>query len=256
MATDARHKIFNFGHPFTTLILLGMVALTGCSNADTRGNEAADHVIISGTPTWGNGIAQLMSTKCVACHQVPRLPSSPNNVPTDLDLRFETSSGTIRAAEDIAAPLVLGILQHGLNYGQTLAPVPVQTMPLSYSTPLYADEITALESWAATIITAKLASAPAVPTGIPVADGEVLYKRHCQGCHGMYGTGGPVSRSLRTYNANSGPVFANAIRSTAYPMNGWPPLLQFANACTPTGVATSCNGNQLDAIAAYLANLQ
>jgi hypothetical protein len=255
MATDARHKEMNMGYSFNTLILLCLLVLSGCINADTRGNKAADHVIISGTPTWQNGIAQLMSTKCATCHQVPRLPSSPINVPADLDLRYETSTGSIRAAEDIASPLVLGVLQHGLNYGRALAPVPVQTMPLSYSTPLYADEIAALESWAATIITAELANTSPVLPGTLIADGEVLYKRHCQGCHGMYATGGPVNRSLRNYSASAGPIFANAIRSTAYPMISWPPLLQFANACTPTGVATSCGGNQLDAIAAYLASL-
>jgi mono/diheme cytochrome c family protein len=255
MASDTLAQQRNSAHSYTSLILLCLFVLTSCSNADTRGKEAADHVIISGTPTWGNGIAQLLSTKCAVCHQVPRLPSSPNNVPADMDLRFETTSGSIRAAEDIAAPLALGVLQHALNYGRTLSPIPVQTMPLSYSTPLYADEISALETWASTIITAEQASNSPVLSGISISDGELLYKRHCQGCHGLYGMGGVVNRSLRTYNANSGPAFANAIRSTAYPMNGWPPLLQFADACTPAGVATSCNGNQLDAIAAYLFSL-
>jgi mono/diheme cytochrome c family protein len=221
--------------------------------ADTRGSEAPDHVLISGTPTWSNGIGQLVTSKCAVCHQVPRLPSSPSNVPAYLDLRYEKTSGAIRAAEDIVAPISLGILHHTLNYGVSTN-IPVQAMPLSYSTPLYADEISALESWAAGVIVAEQNNASPAPSGNLVADGELLFKRHCQGCHGMYGTGGLANRSLRGRGVNAGPAFATAILSTAYPMNGWPVLLQFANACTLTGTPT-CNANQLDAIAAYLASL-
>jgi len=38
-----------------------------------------------------------------------------------------------------------------------------------------------------------------------------------------------------------------------YPMNTWPELVQMANLCTPAGAPTTCNGTQLDAIAAFLA---
>lgn len=254
MATKPQLKIFIIGYSVNLFIVTMSSMLTACMGADTRGSEAADHIVISGTPTWANGIGQLMVSKCAVCHQVPRLPSSPVNVPTDLDLRYEKTAGTIRAAEDIAGPLSLGILQHALNYGLS-TPIPVQSMPLTYSTPLYDDEKNALETWAGDVIVAEQANTSPLPTGNLVADGEQLYKRHCQGCHGLYGTGGLAKRTLRGYGAGAGPTFAAAILSTSYPMNGWPVLLPFANACTPTGTPTTCNGNQLDKIAAYLASL-
>src|SRR5712691_9503731 len=88
-------------------VLLACLALGGCMDASTLGQEPADHVIITGTPTWSNGIGQLVNLKCAICHQAPRLPSSPGNVPADMDLRFESTYGAIRAAEDIAAPISL-----------------------------------------------------------------------------------------------------------------------------------------------------
>lgn len=209
--------------------------------ADTRGNEAPDHIIISGTPSWTNGIAQLMDSKCAVCHQVPRLASSSANVPADMDLRYQTTSGAIRAAEDIAAQIKLGILRNDLHYG-TNSTLPVRAMPLSYSTPLYTDEIAALETWADSII-AQANTSPAP------ADGALQYKRHCQSCHGMYGAGGVVNRSLQGYTSSAGPTFATYILATgtAHPMHNWPVLTQFATACN-----TNCTGNQLEAIAAYL----
>lgn len=245
------------------IALIACLPLGGCTGATTLGQEPAEHVVITGTPTWSNGIGQLVSLKCVGCHQVPRLAISPQNVPTDLDLRYEKTAGAIRAMEDIAAQISLGLLQHDLvygngSYGNTGLIVTVRKMPLEFSTPLYADEVTALESWASTVVAAGAANTSPVLSGatpMSVADGELLYKRNCQNCHGVYGAGGSVQRSLRGYTANAGPAFANAIKSTApvYPMNTWPLLVQFANLCTPTGSPTSCNGTQLEAIAAFLA---
>lgn len=228
---------------FNLIIVAVCITLAGCMGADTRGSEAPDHIRISGTPTWTNGIGELMTKKCATCHQVPRLASSPTNVTTDMDLRYEITSGAIRAATDIAAQIKLRILRNALHYGIN-STLPVRAMPLSQSTPLYADEITALETWADSVIAQANTSPP--PT-----DGALQYKRHCQSCHGMYGAGGVVNRPLRT---TSGPTFATYILATsaAHPMRNWPLLMQFANACTPTGAPTTCNGNQLDTIAAYL----
>lgn len=265
----------------TTLFLA--LPLGGCMEASTLGQQAPDHVLITGTPTWSNGIGQLVNLKCANCHQVPRLASSPQNVPADLDLRFEKSFGAIRAAQDIAAQIALGVLQHDLVYGDGRAGyvnaslnVTVHKMPLLFSTPLYADEITALQTWAGAwdsttktvgasgVLAAELAGASPTLSGanpMTVADGEVLYKRHCQSCHGVYGAGGlvqrPLSNSLGGYTASSGPAFAKALLSIApqYPMNTWPLHVQFANLCTPVGAPTTCNGTQLDAIAAFLAQL-
>jgi len=231
-------------------------------DASTLGQEPADHVIITGTPTWSNGIGQLVNLKCAICHQAPRLPSSPGNVPADMDLRFESTYGAIRAAEDIAAPISLGVLRHALVYddGGYTKPIniTIDAMPLPFATPLYADEITALESWAGNVVAAQAAYTSPTLTGanpMTAADGEVLYKRYCQGCHGVYGAGGPVQWPLQGYTATAGPSFARAILSTnpKFPMNGWPVLVQLANLCTPVGAPTTCNGTQLDAVAAFLA---
>lgn len=241
MASERKFEIHNIFKYLQLCVTCGCVLLAGCMGADTRGSEAPDHVIISGTPTWTNGIGKLMTSKCAVCHQVPRLPSSPSSVTTDMDLRYETTSGAIRAAQDIAAQIKLGILRNALHYGMnsTLA---VRAMPLAYSTPLYADEITALETWADSII-AQANTSPAP------ADGALQYKRHCQSCHGMYGAGGVVNRSLQGYTASSGPTFATYIlaTSTAHPMKNWPVLTQFATACN-----TNCTGHQLAAIAVYV----
>lgn len=233
-----------------------LLVLYGCMDASTHGGDAPDHVVISGTPTWSNGIGRLMAAKCAVCHQVPRLPSSPQNVPADLDLRYETGYGNIRAGDDIVAQIKLGVLRHTIEY--KAGSVTISTMPLPFGTPLYEDEKTALETWADNVVTAEAANTSPVLSGtIPMtaADGALLYKRHCQSCHGMYGAGGLVQWPLRYGSgANVGALFATKILSTnpVYPMNGWPVLVQFANQCTPSGAPTSCNGKQLDAIAAYL----
>lgn len=243
--------------------LLASLPLAACMDASTLGQEPADHVVITGIPTWSNGIRQLIDIKCVMCHQVPRLASSPQNVPADLDLRFEKSFGAIRAAEDIAAQLALGIARHDLvyddgSYTNAGLKVTIRRMPLQFATPLYADEITALETWAGGVVAAQaIYTSPTLSGVIPMTagDGELLYKRYCQGCHGVYGDGGPVQWPLRGYTAGGGPAFARAILSTnpVYPMNGWPVLVQLADQCTPVGAPTSCGGTQLDAIAAFLA---
>ena len=241
---------------------LACLPLAACMDAETLGAAPASRVVISGTPTWSSGIGELLNLKCAVCHQVPRLPSSPDNVPPDLDLRFEKTYGAIRAAEDIAAQISLGTLRHEIVYddGTYSRPVKVtiRTMPLPFATPLYTDEITALETWAGNVLAAQSAyTSPALSGANPMtaADGELLYKRYCQACHGADGSGPPVQWPLRGYTAGGGPAFARAILSTnpKLPMNSWPVLVQLANLCTPVGTPTTCNGTQLDAIATYLA---
>ena len=236
------------------IALAALLLLAACSAATTLGGAAPDRVVIIGTPTWTNGIGQLMISKCAVCHQVPRLPSSPQNVAADLDLRYEKTSGGIRAGEDIAAQIKLGILSHTIAYDK-LAPVTVTipAMPLPFGTPLYPEEIAALQTWATTVVTAEAAN---TSTALTAVEGEILYKRHCQSCHGVNGAGGLVQRPLRGYGANAGVTFAIKILSATEPnsMYGWPALETFANRCTLTGAPTTCGGGtQLDAIAAYLA---
>lgn len=245
------------------IVAATLIAVGGCIKADTHGGEAADHVAISGAPSWNNGIGELFARKCAVCHQLPVPASSPANVPTDLDLRYEKSLGDTRAAEDIAAPITLGLLRHGLDYrSSTLAATAgggIRAMPPDFATPLYADEKAALEDWATAVIAAQAAYvspeiAPTLPLG--AADGAVLYRRYCQGCHGSpAGDGGVARRPLRGFGADAGPLFARTILSTSpqYPMYSWPVLRQLAERCTPSGAPTTCGGTQLDAIAAHLA---
>ena len=124
------------------VIVLLAVALGGCSEADTLGDEPVDEVTFTGTPTWANGVGTLMSLKCGVCHRVPAGSLSPANIPRDLDLNYPASpSPGIRGAN-----AVLFYLQGGILRRPTFA---VRRMPLDYATPLTAGEITALESWAA-----------------------------------------------------------------------------------------------------------
>ena len=127
---------------FPLVILVLAVALGGCSEADTLGDEPVDEVTITGTPTWANGVGTLMRLKCGVCHRVPAGLDIPANIPRDLDLNYPASpSPRIRGAN-----AVLFYLQGGILRRPTFA---VRRMPLDYATPLTAGEITALESWAA-----------------------------------------------------------------------------------------------------------
>lgn len=237
--------------------------LGGCSSADSLGDVAPDRVAVGTPPTWHNGVGELIARKCAVCHQAPRPASSPHNTPADLDLRFEKSAGAIRAAEDIAAPIALGLLRHGLTYGDgshlNRLRVDIASMPLEFATPLYDEEKAALENWAGDVLAAQATAAATLPSTRTAeelaADGETLYKRHCQTCHGVYGDGGGVRWPLRGYGADAGPRFARAIQSLAprYPMADWPVVAELAAHCAPAGAPTTCNGSGLDAIAAYLA---
>ena len=128
--------------PGLLISLSVLLWLSGCLEADTRGAEDPDEVIISGTPTWENGVGELMQLKCAVCHQVPAGALSPANVPDDLDLNFQFApSSSVRGARDILEFIDAGILR-GAQDG-------VRQMPLEYATPVTSQEIDALETWSA-----------------------------------------------------------------------------------------------------------
>ena len=122
------------------LIVAGL--LFGCSQADTLGGKAPDEIAISGTPTWENGIGELVRFKCASCHVIPFSSYSPHNTPTTLNLSVYDNSSNIRGAN------VLGIW---VNAGILEKPLPgiSRKMPLEYATPLTVGEIANLKSWAA-----------------------------------------------------------------------------------------------------------
>ena len=66
-------------------------------------------------------------------------------------------------------------------------------------------------------------------------------------CSGRYA----VYRNERRTDVRDGHTFDGP----QYPMNTWPVRIQMANLCTPAGAPTTCNGTQLDAIAASMAKL-
>ncbi len=131
---------FTFFLPAVLLALFLAVGVSGCLDADTRGGEAPDEVVIGVPPTWDNGIGELMALKCGVCHQVPPDRFSPSGIPSDLDLNFQTSPAFgIRGAVDVLTFIDAGILE-GTAGG-------VRQMPLEYATPLTGQEILALETW-------------------------------------------------------------------------------------------------------------
>lgn len=129
-------------HPLLSLgvaLLLG--SQFGCSNADTLGGEAPDETIISGTPTWNNGVGEIMRNKCGTCHVVPATSYTPANAPDTLDLnRYNGDNVTVFGANVIQAWITSGLLEGNIGT--------VRKMPLDYATPLTSTEIGYLKTWA------------------------------------------------------------------------------------------------------------
>jgi len=119
-------------------LTLGM-AVVGCSQADTLGGEAPDEVVITGTPSWENGIKRLVGLKCATCHTVPANELTPNNAPDYLNLKEYSNSEDLLGAETLGVWINSGILEK--DFGN------VRQMPLEYATPLTQGEIDALQTW-------------------------------------------------------------------------------------------------------------
>lgn len=132
---------------FLIIGCLCLPLLMGCSEADTLGNEPPDEVIISGIPTWDDGIRQLVVLKCANCHTIPLTDFSPNNTPTHLDLSmYETNLTTgIQGADTLKSWIDLGILDGPVVVGDKT----VSQMPLDYSLQLTAREKEYLKDWIA-----------------------------------------------------------------------------------------------------------
>jgi len=124
---------------FLLLVCLLVLFVTSCSEADSKGGEPVEEVVITGVPSWSNGIGTLINKKCAHCHTVPSNELTPNNSPTDLDLRtFEGGNG-VRAANSLDSWIALGILSQDIGN--------IRRMPLDYSTPLTEREIGYLQTW-------------------------------------------------------------------------------------------------------------
>ena len=117
--------------------------LLACSEADTLGDEPPTEIVIEGTPTWRNGIGELVELKCASCHQVPASSYTPHGTPENLDLRYYQPSegqGGYSLRFWIGDNTTEGILEKPLGV--------IRKMPLEYATPLTEREITYLKDWA------------------------------------------------------------------------------------------------------------
>ena len=122
------------------LFVLGFtMLLMSCSEADTLGDEPPDEIVIEGTPTWENGIGELVEMKCASCHQVPASSYTPEGTPATLDLRQYVTAGSVQGGDKLGIWITAGILEKQLGG--------IRKMPLEYATPLTDREISYLKLW-------------------------------------------------------------------------------------------------------------
>ncbi|MEL0279068.1 MAG: hypothetical protein VXB67_15550 [Deltaproteobacteria bacterium] len=122
------------------LLICCSFLLLACSEADTLGDEPPTEIVIEGTPTWRNGIGELVELKCASCHQVPASSYTPGGTPATLDLRHYDTAGSVQGGDKLGIWIKAGILEKQLGG--------IRKMPLEYATPLTEREITYLKDWA------------------------------------------------------------------------------------------------------------
>jgi len=178
----------------TTALLLALLALA-CSDADTLGDEPPRELVITGNPTFENGISALLDLKCAYCHGVPRPDIAPADITSDLDLsRYETvivDGRLVRGADAIGRWLEDGIMDHALDIYVDFTVFPeaileARQMPLDYGTQLTDREKGYLLSWSANGSPRNDLPEPA--GGDPIA-GRSSYLINCGSCHGVDGQG-------------------------------------------------------------------
>ena len=122
------------------LLICCSFLLLACSEVDTLGDEPPTEIVIEGTPTWRNGIGELVELKCASCHQVPASSYTPEGTPATLDLRHYDTAGSVRGGDSLGIWITAGILEKQLGG--------IRKMPLEYATPLTDREISYLKIWA------------------------------------------------------------------------------------------------------------
>jgi len=122
------------------LLICCSFLLLACSEVDTLGDEPPTEIVIEGTPTWRNGIGELVELKCASCHQVPASSYTPEGTPATLDLRHYDTAGGVGGGDSLGGWIKIGILDKQLGG--------IRKMPLEYATPLTDREITYLKDWA------------------------------------------------------------------------------------------------------------
>ena len=134
------------------LIALALCGLWGCSDADSLGDEPPREVVVNGSPTWENGMRDLIQLKCGYCHAFPLTDISPDNIVTDLDLNvFDTrveNGQVIRGADAIGRWIFEGVLDQPV---EPFLDIPLaRQMPLDYGTPLTQQEKDTFRQWSNT----------------------------------------------------------------------------------------------------------
>ena len=167
---------------------MATLLLLGCSDADTLGDEPPVEVVISGDPTWDNGIAQLVQLKCATCHAIPLPAIAPNETVTDLDLNVYptrvVNGVAVRGGDSIGRWIFEGILDHPVQiFDSTADP---RQMPLDYATPVTQQEKGYLQTWSAN--GSPLDGSAASPPGDAEA-GRPFYNGVCAVCHDFDGSG-------------------------------------------------------------------
>ena len=122
------------------LLICCSFLLLACSEADTLGDEPPTEIVIEGTPTWRNGIGELVELKCASCHQVPASSYTPEGTPVTIDLRHYDTAGGVGGGDSLGGWIKIGILDKQLGG--------IRKMPLEYATPLTDQEISYLKDWA------------------------------------------------------------------------------------------------------------
>ncbi len=174
------------------IALLALTILLNCSDADTLGDEPPVEVVISGQPTWENGIGELVRLKCGYCHGYPIPDIAPNDIITDLDLNvYETrveNGMVIRGADAVGSWIREGILDRDVGvFFDEARTDPVRQMPLDYGTPVTEREKAFLEMWSAE---GSSKDGTPDPEQEDFGRGNLLYG-NCAYCHGQ-GEGVPA----------------------------------------------------------------
>ncbi|MCB1044019.1 MAG: c-type cytochrome [Acidobacteria bacterium] len=174
------------------LILFGVCLLAlNCSNADSLGDEPPVEIAVSGSPTYLNGVGELLKVKCGYCHAHPLTDLSPDNIVNNLDLNsYETRLDgdlVVRGADAIGRWIEEGILEHDVAI--FVDSVDPRKMPLDYGTPLTQREIASLHQWS-DLGSPKGDEPP--PLAGNADHGESLYDLNCGYCHGDDGEGVPA----------------------------------------------------------------
>lgn len=175
-----------------------------CSEADTLADEPPREVVISGAPSYVNGVGELLSLKCGYCHAVPPTDITPDNIAPNIDLNsYETrlnGETVVRGADSIGRWIEEGLLEHAVAVFEGSSDP--RRMPLDYATQLTDSEKQALHQWSD-------AGSPRGDEGEPpngnAEAGEDIYDR-CDDCHGDEGEGIP---------SEAGRYYGPQIRRTA-----------------------------------------